>query len=584
MNGHDLEERLHSYYASLAPRDSSRLVRTSRATLDEARLPYYRLAPRRAIWGGLKVAATVVLAMVLLAVLVRPRVGPDTGPVAGPTYDPGAAEHATGGAAGLMRNGGVWVSAGPYLLTSTDNGSSWRAMARPIQDVYALWSPFVLDPDHAWIAGLGSFDAVNPPTWRMPMARTSDGGRTWLYSVISIPQGCTPPSLSFADASHGFMVCFEGVDRTVLRTVDGGANWEVVSQPYRLGAAFTASDAVTLWSARDPSDQGGSEAPFTSLELQVSRDAGATWSTVDLPGLASLASKQGAYDPEPRIAGGPTFVDADHGALAIKDLRNPTAVVIYATADAGRTWAPVVEHLKGADPNLLTGLGRVWVLAPGSTASGLTSSLDSGATWTEVPGIGLPDGHFSWIGFTDRDHAAALVAYNPDGGSTTVGPLMLSSDGGRSWHPADYGNSRAAVPADAVLDPDAAESIASTFEEMDRRSWSAYNQNPLLKEGAWKLLSPYSQQAFGSYANFVLAEPSAAHSWSVGHAQRSPAALSETNLGAGLWQDLAVHADMARAYVVEVTFYDTSAAPDRLVVAPLSSTGEWRIWVATPGA
>jgi hypothetical protein len=38
---------------------------------------------------------------------------------------------------------------------------------------------------------------------------------------------------------------------------------------------------------------------------------------------------------------------------------------------------------------------------------------------------------------------------------------------------------------------------------------------------------------------------------------------------------------MSRAYVVVVTVPGTEVPPDRLVVAPLSSTGEWRVWVVT---
>ena len=59
----------------------------SRTLLDEAR----RSQPRLALWGGLKLAATLALAAVLLAVLVLPRLGPVVGPAAQASFDPAAA-------------------------------------------------------------------------------------------------------------------------------------------------------------------------------------------------------------------------------------------------------------------------------------------------------------------------------------------------------------------------------------------------------------------------------------------------------------------------------------------------------------
>lgn len=227
-------------------------------------------------------------------------------------------------------------------------------------------------------------------------------------------------------------------------------------------------------------------------------------------------------------------------------------------------------------------LGRNRAILPVSGSTRLATSSDSGATWTEVPGLGLPAvgvyvSPFGWVDFTDVDHAAALINYNPTLSFNGTGPLMLSSDGGRTWRPADFGNSRATVPADAVLDPAAAENSANFYEEMVRRPMTAD-----LQQGAWRLLSPFSQQAFGSYAAFVAAEPSILpKSPKYGDPQRGSDVLNAQHLGADLWRDLQAHADMSRAYVVAVEFPDTSVGPDTLVAAPLSATGEWRIWVAT---
>jgi photosystem II stability/assembly factor-like uncharacterized protein len=566
--------RIHSDNGTVTPRDA-----------ETARRPRAGLQAGHAIWGALRVATTVAAAVALLAVLVLPRLGLP-GPAAGPTFDPAAAERASVDAAGTMRNGGIWVSAGAYILTSTDGGVTWRAMARPVKEWWGRIPvnanyPYVLDPEHVWIAGMAQSYSADPPMWQLVLTRTADGGRTWRDTVVWIPQDCTLRNLFFEDASHGFLVCLADAAQTVLRTIDGGASWEVVSRLDGLGRALTASDASTLWSARDRLDPEDLSVPRRSIELRVSRDAGATWSTVDLPGLASITDKHGAWTPNAGVVGGPTFVDATHGALAIADQNDPTTLWIYATEDAGRTWTRTTVPADGAGPySQRVSLGHVWAVAAGPTVGGLITSVDSGATWTDVAGLGAPEARYYWIDFADRNRAAALIDYNPDDDYPKIGPLMLSSDGGRTWHPADFGNARAAVPADAVLDPIAAQEIANDFENIARRTATAYSQGPQLKAGAWKLLSPYSQQAFGTYGDFVVAERSIQNCCgdAIGDAVREPE-LSAEYLGADLWRDLTAHADMPRAYVVHVQFRDTAVAPETLVVAPLSSTGEWRIWV-----
>jgi hypothetical protein len=70
MNAPDLETRLRSYYQTCPPKDSARLMLASRTVLDEAR----RSRPRLALWGGLKVAATLAVARNL-----RPRRGIEGG-------------------------------------------------------------------------------------------------------------------------------------------------------------------------------------------------------------------------------------------------------------------------------------------------------------------------------------------------------------------------------------------------------------------------------------------------------------------------------------------------------------------------
>ncbi|MFI5260066.1 MAG: sigma-70 family RNA polymerase sigma factor, partial [Candidatus Limnocylindrales bacterium] len=513
MSVPDLETRIRAYYDKFQPDDSTHLVLASQKQLEDARRP----RQRGPLWGSLRLAAVLAVAVIFLAVLFLPRggtVGPGSGTNSpGPTFNLPAALDAQVDQAGLMRTGGIWAVQGWYFLTSTDNGATWRAGTFPSPGgLVAVEQVFVLDQDHAWAItsnGMnGGLASPTVPRQMFEMNRTTDGGRTWQTASVSGDFRCDTASISFVDADHGFVMCSyastpgpNGQNNevrtqakkgagTVLRTNDGGATWSVAGGATGLGSQFTASDATTLWSAPDYTSSG-----LTGPTLSVSRDAGATWSTVSLPEMYT------GFIPGPVEVGvdsGPIFWDANDGALAVDvyvaGTSSPPAVWFYRTEDAGRSWTLTKKPAylpPMAGPDAL--VGKEWVVV-GTNANGffgLSESSDFGATWTDVPGFGMPPNTaFISLDFADRDHAIATVFVGP--GSRA---LMQSSDGGRTWHAADFGNARAMVSSKSA-DPAAASNLAGDYETM------AIKDPPT----AWNLLSSYSQRAFGSEAAFEAAE------------------------------------------------------------------------------
>ena len=585
------------------------------------------------LWRTLRLAVILVGSAVLVAILVLPRSGkavPASGTGSpGPTFNVPAALNAQVDEAGLMRSGGIWAVQGSYLLTSTDDGETWRAGSFPAPGgQVAASTVFVLDPDHAWAiesgpirgsAPTGSAPTASPtpgsaPTGSAPTAgttpagttpagqpfvvdRTRDGGRTWQQTAVSGGFRCDTATLSFVDADHGFVMCSFGSTSgpsgpnnevrteatkgsgTVLRTDDGGATWSLAGGATGLGSGFTASDANTLWSAPDYDSSW-----LTGAALHVSRDAGLTWSTVDLPDLPAEPAPANA---EVVVAAGPAFWDASDGAIAVgvsvNGSGNSPAAWFYRTSDGGRSWT-LVKH---PSQNPMTGIpnpvpaalvGRAWAVVGTNTNGpfGLTVSSDFGASWTDVPGVGMPEnGAFEWVDFADKDHAIATVNALPTSSYARV--LMLSSDGGRTWHPADFGNARANVPANSSLDPVAAGNIVDDFETMAIKDPST----------AWNMLSSYSQRAFGGEPAFASEETALGkrvdYAYQLSQPTRPSDLSSESSLGPTVWADLNTFADLSRTYVVVVTFPGTSEPPETVVAAPLSATGEWRVWmVALP--
>lgn len=603
MSAPDLEARLRSYYGTFRPENSTRLMLTSAHVLEDAR----RSRPRRSPWAAVRMAATLAAAAVLLAALAMARfgggaVGPGAGSGSpGPTFDVTGALAAQVDQAGLTRTGGIWAVEGSYLLTSTDNGATWRAGSFPAAnaDNLPLEAVYVLDQDHAW--ALTPDTSNGGPAGQAivgTLSRTSDGGRTWQSTPVSGDFDCQEASLSFVNAERGFMMCAvpstpgpsgplaqsllsakEG-SGTVLATDDGGASWSVAGSAPGLSEDFTASDADTLWSVPDTISS-----ELTGVYLYVSRDGGRTWAAVPLKGLASVPA-----NTQVAVQAGPVFWDASNGAIAVGVDQccsiDTIAIWFYRTSDGGRTWSvskePRPYPLDPFAPN--AAVGRVWAVIGIDSLFNLTISSDFGVSWTEVSGSGMPaNSPFLTLEFVDRNHGVGTVFA---GGSTSCGSqcvtasgpsarvLMLTSDGGLTWHPADFGDARARVSSTSA-DPVAAANLAANFEVMSTKS----------PPDAWNDLSAYSQKAFGSETAFATAEAAlgqrTGYVYHLGTPGRGAEVLSAQSLGQGLWVDLSASADLARAYVVAVTFPGTSEPAELLVVAPLSATGEWRVWVAS---
>jgi hypothetical protein len=283
------------------------------------------------------------------------------------------------------------------------------------------------------------------------------------------------------------------------------------------------------------------------------------------------------------MAAGPVFWDATDGAIAVGVFQNGSGNVngtganqsiwFYRTSDAGKSWVLVKQPTMNVlmmdfYPGVL--VGREWAAIWLDGFEGLTASSDFGATWSRIAWSGMPPNSPPlWLDFTDKDHGFATVFAGP--GSYA---LMLSSDGGRSWHPADFGNARTKVSSTSA-DPTAAKNLAEEFETMAVKG----------AQSAWDMLSPYSQKAFGTESAFEANRTALAARTNYEYQLAAPVQtgdlLNSVNLGQALWDDLTASADLSRAYVVGVSYTPGNAEPSgTIVVAPLAATGEWRVWVA----
>jgi photosystem II stability/assembly factor-like uncharacterized protein len=281
---------------------------------------------------------------------------------------------------------------------------------------------FVWDDDHAWV--------VTSPT---TVALTTDGGATW--GVRSLPIKCSQwVGVTFSDLQHGHLVCLDPLHDstpttdTVLATSDGGKTWLVSAIRATTAHGWFGTDIVSsgladIFAAAISQDTGD------QTQLAQSSNGGLLWTSVGLPGLASVYHGGGSIQP----LGPPTILDG--GILfAVSDSSHPTNPVRIWTSMQSQPWAEVT--MGGSAPSAPVAFVSTqhW-FARGHGGVGIVETTDAGRDWSAVSARGLPDGATYFLGFLNGKSGAAVVDA-PRISSDLFQVMYVTGDAGRSWVPA----------------------------------------------------------------------------------------------------------------------------------------------------
>jgi photosystem II stability/assembly factor-like uncharacterized protein len=228
------------------------------------------------------------------------------------------------------------------------------------------------------------------------------------------------------------VVWASGTQGTVLRTTDGGRDWEARPIP---GASDL--DVRDIHAVDDRTAYALSIGEGEKSRIYKTSDGGTTWTLQHLN-----RDPKGFLDAL-------AFWDADHG-LAFGDPVDGRFMVLT-TDDGGKTLKTIPpEGMPPAMPGegafaasgtcvVVSREGRAWFGTGGAKASRVFRSTDRGRTWTahETPvQAGQPSAGIFSLAFGDDERGIAIGGdYKNPGQARHV--VALTSDGGRTWRRPD---------------------------------------------------------------------------------------------------------------------------------------------------
>jgi len=318
-----------------------------------------------------------------------------------------------------------WAASAQSLFWTTDEGRNWKDITPQRLPKPTVGGVFFLNTSTGWVL-LSHSD--NNDEQQFETAFTDDAGTTWSASPVILPWHRYAEDFSgggsvyFADRLRGWAM-LEMRSATLaagrlLFTEDGGKTWKTTTDdPGRSGS-------LCFFDKRSGMLVGG----LLNTELWLTHDASSSWQQLSLPSAAQVSP---AND---RAYGAPVCTDGRHGFLPVtytpavyhEGESHSTALVLFATEDAGRHWR--VDKVLTALPDRSHG-SLVASTVVDSTLEAIASSQQGSTLFT----IG-PHGDRSEVNITNLGPVSEIsFAEQLSGWALTSEGLFSTSDGGQSW-------------------------------------------------------------------------------------------------------------------------------------------------------
>jgi photosystem II stability/assembly factor-like uncharacterized protein len=275
------------------------------------------------------------------------------------------------------------------------------------------------------------------------LLKSVNGGES--FFKLNPPAGGELRSISFHDPDTGYLC---GENNLIMRTVDGGGNWEVKSTylfTYTSAVFAMAQNSVYAVGMREGCLPPGGTNPCG--EIMKSPNGGSSW---NLEFYGTLDNLNSVYFPSPDtgyVVGGYSTLCAYNGSgwlrlvcnplSSLNSVHSPHAGTAYAvglegniwkTSDSGNSWDTLSTGLPGRALETVWFTSELTGYVAGESGS-IMKTTNGGSTWTA-----LNTGSTEWI--------LSMVFSDPDTGFAvgTHETILRTTNAGLTWNTVTVGN------------------------------------------------------------------------------------------------------------------------------------------------
>lgn len=307
----------------------------------------------------------------------------------------------------------------------------WQSKNANLDTTQGIRYMSAVDSNIVWAL---AYDGTYTARAMSKFTRTIDGSTFLSGTFLSDTNYWNPGNIHALSATTAYISCYSKNSDTnsiILRTTNGGVNWNVISTGAMFKGTANFADWVYFWNANNGiclGDPNGNTAGSGAAEYEIYRtnNAGATWTRVPDANIANPSSSEAALTNSYFVNGkfvyfgttaGRIFISSDSGKTFIA--KNPagmggglegmafrdslhgmawgrasataTALILKKTVNGGSTWSSI--SLTTAPNNTKVGINDICVV-PNTNAymsvglngasSGYVTSItnDDGGTWT----------------------------------------------------------------------------------------------------------------------------------------------------------------------------------------------------------
>ena len=267
----------------------------------------------------------------------------------------------------------------------------------------------VVSANVVWASGTGG-----------TVIRTIDGGRSW--DVITVPgaEKLDFRDIEAFDANTAYILSIgNGEDSRIYKTIDGGKTWREQFKNTNPKAFF---DAVACWDVRNCIAMSD---PVDGHYLLISTTDGEKWNPIVSNQMPAAKDGEAAF----AASGTCLYINSKNGEVFL--VSGGTDARVFRSSDRGRTWTPASTPIvKGASGSGIFSIAFRNELhgtvvggnyeKPNQAANTVAFTRDGGKTWYEGEGL---SGYRSAVAYIDDRTTIAVGTNGTD----------ISHDRGGTW-------------------------------------------------------------------------------------------------------------------------------------------------------